>query len=73
MIDTNGHMNNNQYVMVALECLPEGFHVREVRTEYRNAAMQGEMMYLKTGRTDDSYVIKFDNVEGKAFAIVEFR
>lgn len=73
MIDTNGHMNNNQYVMVALECLPESFHVREVRTEYRNAAMQGEMMYLKTGRTDDSYVIKFDNAEGKAFAIVEFR
>ena len=73
MIDTNGHMNNGQYVLIAREMLPQGFSVRQVRTEYKNAAVLGDMLYPKLGRLDDAYVIRLDNVDGKTFAVVEFR
>ena len=73
MIDTNGHMNNGQYVLIAREMLPQGFSVRQVRTEYKNAAVLGDMLYPKLGRLDDAYVIRLDNADGKTFAVVEFR
>lgn len=73
MIDTNGHMNNGQYVLIAREMLPRGYHVHQVRVEYKNAAMLGDMMYPKIGMLDDAYVIRIDNADGKTFAVVEFR
>lgn len=72
MIDTNGHMNNGQYVLVARECLPEEFPIRQVRTEYKNAAVLGDVMIPKIGRQGDAWVICLDSPEGKTFAVIEF-
>ena len=43
-IDYNRHMNNANYVRVAMELLPEGFEVRGVRVEYRVAAKLGDIL-----------------------------
>lgn len=38
-IDTNNHMNNAKYVMVAEQYLPESFEANEIRVEYKKAAV----------------------------------
>ena len=43
-IDTNGHVNNGQYVRMAEGYLPENFIVRAVQVEYRKAAFLGDMI-----------------------------
>ena len=43
-IDTNQHVNNEKYVMMAQEYLPEDFVVAQVRVEYKNAAVFGDMI-----------------------------
>lgn len=73
MIDTNGHVNNGQYVLIAHEMLPEGFKIRQIRTEYKNAAVLGDIMYPKTGMLDGAFIVRLDNAEGKTFASVEFK
>lgn len=44
-IDTNHHMNNGKYILVAEEYLPEQVFVCGLRAEYRKAAMLGDMLY----------------------------
>lgn len=73
MIDTNGHMNNGQYVLIAREMLPAESSVRQVRTEYKNAAVLGDMLYPQIGQLDGAYVVRLDDANGKTFAVVEFR
>ncbi|MBQ9821253.1 MAG: hypothetical protein IJM58_03950, partial [Muribaculaceae bacterium] len=43
-IDYNRHMNNANYVRIAMELLPEGFEVHDMRVEYRIAAKQGDLL-----------------------------
>lgn len=43
-IDTNGHMNNGQYVGLASEYLPEGVCVRQIRVEYKKEVYPGAML-----------------------------
>lgn len=73
MIDTNGHVNNGQYVLIAHEMLPEGFKVSQIRTEYKNSAVLGDIMYPKTGMLDGAFIVRLDNEQGKTFAVIEFR
>lgn len=40
-IDYNNHVNNAQYIRMALECLPEDFEVRGLRVDYRKPVMPG--------------------------------
>lgn len=41
-IDYNHHMNNSQYIRIAMELLPADFTVKRMRVEYKIAARQGE-------------------------------
>ena len=43
-IDYNKHMNNANYVRVAMELLPENFKVQGLRVEYRVAAKLGDVL-----------------------------
>jgi acyl-ACP thioesterase len=47
-IDYNRHMNNANYVRIAMELLPDGFEVTDMRVEYRIAAKLGGMATLLT-------------------------
>lgn len=73
MIDTNGHVNNGQYVLIARELMPRDFEIIQVRAEYKNQAKLGDILYPKLGRIGDAHVIRLDNESGKTFAVVEFR
>jgi acyl-ACP thioesterase len=43
-IDYNKHLNNANYVRMAMELLPEDFEIKGLRVEYRVAAKLGDML-----------------------------
>lgn len=71
-IDTNNHMNNAKYVMVAEEYIPEDFFVREIRVEYKTAAVLGDTIVPRVTISDDEAIIVLVNPEGTIYATVQF-
>jgi len=70
-IDTNGHVNNCQYVQMALEVLPEDIPVGQVRVEYKKAAVYGDKIIPKTAKEGNRTVIELCGEDGNPFAVVE--
>lgn len=70
-IDYNRHMNNANYVRIAMELLPEGFEVHDMRVEYRIAAKQGEMLTPTLYPIDGGYIVSLD-INNQPCAIIEF-
>jgi acyl-ACP thioesterase len=65
-------MNNAKYVMVAEEYLPENAVVKEIRIEYKNAAVLGDRMIPRVTLADDSVTVVLVDENGKAYATVLF-
>ena len=58
-------MNNAQYVEMARELIPEQLTVREIRAEYRKAAVLGDMLYPRVGKEGDNiWVVALCGPEG---------
>lgn len=70
-IDYNRHMNNANYVRIAMELLPEGFEVRDMRVEYRIAAKQGDMLTPSLYPIDGGFIVSLA-IDGQPCAIIEF-
>ena len=70
-IDYNRHMNNANYVRIAMELLPEGFEVRDMRVEYRIAAKLGDRLVPTVHSIDGGYIVSLA-VDGEPSAIIEF-
>lgn len=71
-IDTNSHMNNGQYVQMALEVLPEDFCVRQVRVEYKKSAVYGDRILIKMATEDARIVVELCDEYEVPYAVVEF-
>lgn len=71
-IDTNEHVNNCQYVQMALEALEEEITVRQVRVEYKKSAVYQDMILPRIAREEERTVVELCDMEGKLYAIVEF-
>lgn len=70
-IDYNKHMNNANYVRIAMELLPESMAVRGMRVEYRVAAKLGDILTPTMYQIDDGFIVSL-SVNGEVSAIVEF-
>ncbi len=70
-IDTNKHVNNCQYVQMALEGLKEPMEVKKMRVEYKKSAVYGDTIYPKTSYEGDRAVVVLCDKAGKAYAVVE--
>ena len=70
-IDYNNHMNNAEYVRIAMDLLPEDFKVRGMRVEYRIAAKLGDVL-KPILITKEENVIAVLMLEDKPSAIIEF-
>ncbi|MBQ7441987.1 MAG: hypothetical protein IJ166_05520 [Prevotella sp.] len=70
-IDYNKHMNNANYVRIAMELLPESTVVRGMRVEYRVAAKLGDILTPTMYQIDDGFIVSL-SVNGEVSAIVEF-
>ena len=71
-IDTNNHMNNGKYVMVAESFLPDDFMVREIRVEYKTAAVLGDVLYPRVTIEEKMVTVVLVNEKGNAYATVLF-
>ncbi len=70
-IDYNHHMNNANYVRIAMELLPEDFEVKDMRVEYRIAARQGDLLTPTLYPLDGGYIVALA-IDGQPSAIIEF-
>ena len=72
-IDTNEHVNNCQYVQMALEFLPDDLQIAQLRVEYKKAAVLGDMIYPKLSKEADRIVVELCDEQAKPYAVLEFK
>ncbi len=70
-IDYNLHVNNANYIRIAMELLPEEFSIREMRVEYRIAAKLGDTLQPTVFHHNDSFIVAL-SIGNETSAIVEF-
>lgn len=69
-IDTNHHVNNAQYVEMAREALPENIRIQELRVEYKNAAVLGDVLTPRVSREKNSWTVALVGEDGQTCAVV---
>lgn len=72
-IDTNQHMNNAQYIRTALEYVPKTFHIRQVRVEYKKAAVLHDQLHPFVYMDEQIIKILLGDQEAHPYAVVEFK
>ena len=70
-IDYNRHLNNANYIRMAMELLPETFAIRGLRVEYRVAAKLGDILTPTIYKTEAGIVVVL-SVGAEVCALVEF-
>jgi len=70
-IDYNKHMNNANYVRMAMELLPEGFDAKGLRVEYRVAAKLGDDLIPTIYQIEDGFIVSL-SLNKEVCAIMEF-
>lgn len=71
-LDTNHHVNNGQYVNMAMEFLPEDFAIRQLRAEYKKQALLDDALYPHVSRETKRQVIALNDAQGSPYAVLEF-
>lgn len=70
-IDTNGHVNNGQYIQMASEWLPEDGHIKKLRVEYKKAAMYGDRIVPLAGQNENETTVVLKSEDGQIFAVIQ--
>lgn len=70
-IDYNLHVNNAQYIRMAVECLPPDFVPTSLRVEYKKPVLPGALIEPSIRLADDVAYICL-KVEGLPHCVVEF-
>ena len=71
-LDTNHHVNNQQFIQMAMEYLPDGFPIKQVRAEYKKQAFLDEVLIPTVAVEDESVVVVLGAGAGETCTIVEF-
>jgi len=71
-IDSNQHVNNEKYILMAMEYLAKNSRINSVRVEYNHAAVLGDMIYPHVGIEDNKVTVLLGNEYMKPFAVVQF-
>ena len=71
-IDTNNHVNNAKYVMIAEEYLPADFYIKEIRVEYKKAAVLGDVMIPRVTMEEEVTTVVLVDESGNTYATVQF-
>ena len=72
-LDTNHHVNNGQYVRMAMDYVQEKFEVRQLRVEYKMQALLGDIIYPVVCGGEGTYVVSLNNEDEKPYCIVEIK
>lgn len=72
-IDANHHVNNQQFVDMAMAFLPEGFTVRQLRAQYKRQAFLGDVLVPNVAEEDGRVVVSMTDPAGGTYAVIEFQ
>lgn len=72
-LDTNHHVNNGQYVRIAMDYLPEGFTIRQLRAEYKKQALLNAWLYPIIYREGGSVGVSLQDKTGGIYCNMEFK
>jgi acyl-ACP thioesterase len=76
-LDTNNHVNNGQYVRMAMGCIPEEHGtITRIRVEYKKQTKLGDVLHpevMTVSKNDNlSYTINLKNADSQSVCVVEF-
>lgn len=72
LLDTNGHVNNAKYIVLAMEYVPEDFAVNHVRVEYKRSAQLGDRIIPRIVYNENQVVVFMEDENENIFVVVEF-
>lgn len=72
-LDTNNHVNNGQYVRMAMDYIPKEFSVRQLRVEYKSQAVLGDEIHPVLAADPEAglYTVSLNKEDGRPYSIVE--
>lgn len=73
-LDTNHHVNNGQYVRMAMDCIPGEFAIGQLRVEYKSQAVLGDEIHpvVAMGEGRKRYTVCLNRADKTPYSIVEF-
>ena len=71
-LDPNHHVNNVQYIVMAMRYLPEGFVPKMMRFSYHRSALLGDVMIPKIAYRDHEVTGMFLREDGEMYAAFRF-
>ncbi len=71
-LDTNHHVNNGQYVNMALQYLPEDLEILQMRAEYKKQAFLDDVIVPGVVIDNKQCVVELSTEDGHPYATVEF-
>lgn len=72
-LDSNGHVNNGQYVKLAAQYLPENETIHGLRVEYKKQAMLGDEITPRVHREEGLCIVNLGMADGTPYMVAEFR
>ncbi len=69
-LDTNHHVNNSQYVEIAREAVLEDHKLRELRVDYKKAAVLGDKLVPRISREGNVCTVALCGLDGQPHAVV---
>lgn len=71
-LDTNHHVNNQQFLDMAMDFLPESFCIGQVRAEYKKQAFLHDVLIPVVAGEGDKIVVRLADENGAAYMAAEF-
>lgn len=72
-LDGNNHVNNGQYIRMAMSEIEEDIIPTGLRTDFRIQAKLGDVIYPVVYKSENRWVIALNNSEGKPYSVTEIR
>ncbi len=72
-LDSNQHVNNGQYIRIALENIEPDFRCAKLRAEYRKQAVLGDIIIPIIYRNNNQYTIALCDEEESPYAVIDVR
>lgn len=69
-LDTNGHVNNAQYVRMAVDALGGELSPRRIYVQYKQMALPGDLIVPRVHQADYGATVDLCDPEGNTFAVV---
>lgn len=72
-LDTNHHVNNAQYITMAMEYLPKDFCIFSMRAEYKKQAHLHDLVTPKISRDENTFFVELLDDKRSPFVVIEFK